>query len=123
MKNILKHKKELIIGIVFVLVIIVCLIFFFANNKNGKGSSSNTENNVIGGDVTFTEQDLIDTYGVSGENAINIVKEYYNSDNFEYSFSVTDDAMYIVTVKNSINGNTYKFKLNPSTKSYYSIDE
>lgn len=122
-----KHKKEVIIGCIFLIAIISCIVFLFVNNDNngdnGENNEENSVNNVIGDvdSTNVTEKDIIDVYDFSKEDAKELVSSAFNSDNFEYTVIVGDDGKYIVKVKNTINDNTYKFEVDPATKKYVEI--
>lgn len=119
-KMVMKHKKELIIGIVLVVAAIVCIVFLFNNSKEEDNNiNGNNEENIVYEKVT--EDQIVDVYGVSKEDAIALVKQNFNSDNFEYSVEISSEARYIVTVKNVIDEKEYKFEVNPMTKEYYVI--
>jgi len=130
--SLLECKKELLIGIVFVIAIVVCITFLVVNSKDDSDNNSNSVNeennvnNVVEDDRyevsdSITEKDIVDAYGVSMEDAKSIVKANFNSDNFEYSVEISTDATYIVIAKNVINKNVYKFEVNPMTKRYVEL--
>lgn len=126
MDKLLKKKKELIIGGVLLLAVILCIVFLVTNGKDKKEKSKDNnieDTNKAPQDVVFTEEDLKSAYGVSKEDAINLVKPLFNSDNFEYTAVVTNKAKYLVTVKNTISKKEYKFEVDPVTKSYYEIEK
>lgn len=124
MDKLLKNKKELIIGVVLLLAVILCIVFIVTNNKDGKENDNSVgDANRAPQDVVFTEEDLKKAYGMNKEDAINLVKPLFNSDNFEYTAVVTKEAKYLVTVKNTISKTEYKFEVDPVTKSYYEIEK
>lgn len=124
MEKLLKKKKELIIGIFLLLAVIICIVFIITNNNDKKeNNNNNSDGNNEVEDVIFTEENLKSAYGVSKEDAINIIKPLFNSDNFEYTVDVTKDAKYRVTVKNTISKTEYKFDVDPVTKSYSEIEK
>ncbi len=122
MKNInFKDKKvELIIGIVVVVVIVFLGLFLiFKKSDDSKNNEKNNPTEDKG--ETFTEKNIVDAYGMTSEDAIKLVKSLFNSDNFVFSTSVSDDAKYIVTVKNTISNTEYKYEVDPVTESFYEI--
>lgn len=126
MDKLLKKKKELIIGVVLLIAVILCIVFLVTNGKDKK--EKNIDNNIedtnkAPEDVAFSEEDLKSAYGVNKEDAINLVKPLFNSDNFEYTAVVTNKAKYLVTVKNTISKQEYQFEVDPITKSYYEIEK
>ena len=124
MKNILKKKKELAIGLIFLVVIILCIVFLVSNgdSKEKKNEVNNGGNDVVDPGHKIEEKDIVDSYGMSKEDAIKLVKKLFNSDNFEFSAEVNNDAKYIVTVKNTISDVTYKYVVDPISKSYYEMN-
>lgn len=103
-----------------VVAAIVCIVFLFNNSKEEDNNiNGNNEENIVYEKVT--EDQIVDVYGVSKEDAIALVKQNFNSDNFEYSVEISSEARYIVTVKNVIDEKEYKFEVNPMTKEYYVI--
>ncbi len=120
MKEFGKIRTEIIVGAVVVLAIIICVICFV-----GKGNSNNTNNNANTEppvEKVFTEQDIIDAYGMSKNDAIELVKKLFNTDNFDYEAEVSKEAKYIVTVTNTINDSIYKYEVDPISKSYYEVE-
>ena len=116
-----KMKKELVIAVVFILVLILGVVFLLSKkgdtSEEGKENTPKTEEK---GEV-FTEKDLEESYGMSSSRAIEIVKELYNSDNFEFVATVNNNAKYLVTVTNSITGAKTVYEVDPVTESFYEI--
>ena len=88
-----------------------------------KGCSRKKEKEVE--KVGAKEDDIVKAYDMSGEDAINLVKEIYNSDNYEFSVEINKDSKYIVSVKNTLTESTTKFLVDPTSAngSFYEIDE
>lgn len=121
MDKLLKDKKVLITGFVVILLIIVLLVCFVFN---GKKSDENNTNSSVNNETNITEKDIEDSYGFSGDDAIKLVKQSFNSDTFEFSYEISSESKYIVTAKSKIEGDTteFKFEVDPITKSYYAIN-
>ena len=113
MKN-LKDKKVIIAGAVILLVIIILLFCFVFKGKNKENNDSNKI-------VKVDEQEIIKSYNVSGNDAIDIVKTIFNGDSFEFTYEINNDAKYVVTAKSKIEGDNteLKFIVDPITKSFY----
>lgn len=122
MDYLMNHKKEIAIGAVLLVAVVVCIVFLLLNN--GDSNKNENENSTGTGEVenvVITEEEIVKTYGVTKEDAIKLVKQSINSDNFEYSVTINSKAKYIVTVKNTLTNSEYKFEVDPMTKQYYEI--
>lgn len=113
----------IMIAIIIVLVIVIgslLLIKGCSNNKDNK----EPENNEVE-QKGAKEDDLINAYGMSKEDAINIVKDFYNSDNYEFACEINSDSKYIVTVTNTITEEDTKYLVDPTIpdKSFSMITE
>lgn len=120
MKKVEKKKNYnfIIIGVIVVIVIIVCLFFLLGGKgKNNDESKKDEEDKQI----VLTEKDIVDAYGMTANDAIEVVKAIYNSDNFEFSAKVNENSKYTVTVKNTITDAIYKYEVDPITESFYEI--
>lgn len=116
-----KYKKEIAIGAVLLIAVIVCIVFLFVNNgdNDNENENSNTGNEIE--NVVITEEEIVGAYGVTKEDAIALVKQSINSDNFEFTVTISSEAKYIVTVKNTLTDAIYKYEVDPMTKQYYEI--
>ena len=125
MKGLKKRKKELAIGLVFLVVIILLVVFLLVNNgskkENDKKKDDNPQNDVVDKGHKVEEKDIVESYGVSKEDAIKMVKTLFNSDTFEFSATITSDGKYEVTVTNTLSNTTYKYLVDPVSKSYYEV--
>ena len=112
MKN-LKDKK-VIIGAVVLLVIIILLFCFVFKGKEKESNEGNKIDKV-------DEQEIIKSYNVSGNDAIDIVKTIFNGDSFDFKYEINNEAKYVVTAKSKIEGDNteIKFIVDPITKSFY----
>ncbi len=124
-KSVKKISKgnEKIFAIVVVAIVLVCFVVIVltrGNKKNddeGKPAAAD-----IVEDNNFTSNDLKSIYGMSGEEAIEIVKKDFKSDTFEFSYDTDGESQYIVVAKNKITGSEYKYAVDPSSGSYYTLD-
>ena len=111
----------LIIGVVALIVIII-VIFFVVGGGNGKKENTtdepNTNEDLKKQETNIEEKHIIEAYGMSKDDAINKVKEIFNSDTFEFTAEINKEAKYVVTVKNVITEQTYKYLVDPISKSY-----
>ena len=123
-KNVLQ-SKEALLGVALVAIILVCVITVVVTR--GNKSNKDDEKTPAGTDIKedqkdFTEKDLSDIYGMSGKEAIEIVKKDFKSDTFDFSVEVDQDSNYIVIAKNKITETEYRYSVDPSNGSYYAID-
>ena len=123
MDKLLKDKKVLITGCVVILLVVILLICFVFNG--GKKEEKNEANTNVNNETKITGKDIENAYDFSGEDAIKLVKEKFNStDTFDFSYEISAESKYIVIAKSKIEGDTteYKFEVDPVTKSYYAIN-
>ena len=115
------NNKVIIIAAV-VVIVIICIIFLLMNGGNKKENNDKKDNTVVEDKGhKIEEKDIVDAYGMSKEDAINLVKKLFNSDNFEFSAEVNEDAKYVVTAKNTISDTSYKYLVDPINQSFYEI--
>ena len=113
-------KNKIIIAIIIFLIIILTITFLIINNnKNESNNKVNNNDNTTIDEIT--ENDIVDTYNFTKEDAKNLVMQLFNSDNFEFNVTISSNAKYIVEVKNTINDNVYKYEVDPITKTYVEI--
>ena len=117
----LKYKKEIAIGAVLLIAVIVCIVFLVSNNKDTNNENEKPDINNEVENVVITEEEIVEAYGVTKEDAISLVKQSINSDNFEFTVTINSKAKYIVTVKNTLTDSVYKYEVDPMTKQYYEI--
>lgn len=114
------NKLFLIIGGVLVIaIVVVSLVLLFGGNKPGKdnknpGGNEPDQKEKVNKDIT--EEDMIKAYGMSIKDAEEIVKKDVLSDNFTFSTEISKDYMYIVTVKDTLSTDSFKYEVNPVTK-------
>lgn len=125
--NVKNHKKELMIGVIFFIAVVVCIVFLFLNsdkkgaNNIGNNNDSENKTNSIINDVDstkVTEEDIMEIYNFSKEDAKKLVQSSFNSDTFEFNVIVNDEGKYIVTAKSLVNTTIYRYEVDPSTKTY-----
>jgi flagellar basal body-associated protein FliL len=109
------NKKLFIMigGIVLVLVALV-LIIVLATNKPKKEDKPKEEEKPKGEVIETDEKTMEKDYGFSKENAINVVKETYQSDNYTFTAVANADNTYTVIVENSETGEVTKWTVDPS---------
>lgn len=119
-KKVKKNNIELII-IVVVIVLVVFLGTFLIFKKGDDAKVEEKKPHEDKG-TPIVENDIVEAYGMKADDAVELVKSIYNSDNFSYSAAVSKDAKYIVTVTNTITNVVYKYEVDPISKSFYEIN-
>ena len=125
-KSSINNYKILFMAIIGVLVlIIICVVAFKGCSKEDSKNSNNSNEEEKIKKIGASEEDIISAYGMSKQDAINIVKEIYNSDNFEFSADINEDSKYVVSVENTITKKVDKYVVDPTVegKSFYMITE
>ena len=125
-KSKMNNKLFPIIGGVLVIAIIaISLVLLFGGNKTNK-EQNNPENKTVDQSENIStdikEEDMIKAYGMSIKDAEDIVKKDVLSDNFTFSTEITKDYMYIVTVKDTLSSDTFKYEVNPVTKTAVALN-
>lgn len=114
--SVLKDRKwQIIIGAVLVVLVVFTVILTLPKSKERKDKENeeSKENRVL------TEKDLKETYGFSGNDAIELIKKEYNDDNYEFTVNVNPQGLYYVSVKNKLTESEDKYLVDPATKAYY----
>lgn len=104
----MKLNKSMFLKIIIVLIVVIILVFLALHFINKKDDNSYVEGP--------NENSMANDYGFTKEDAIEIVKVSYNSDNYEFSVSANDNNQYIVVVTNILNNEKTTFIVNPNTK-------
>ncbi len=115
------NSTMLIAGAVVVVLIIVLVVFLLTGNGKSDKESKKDENENNG--PTVTDKDIETAYGMSKQDAIDIVKPHFNSDNFSFAAELNANNKYTVTVTNTLTDSVYKYEVDPLNKTYYEIDE
>lgn len=111
------------------IAIIIVLVFVIGSLLLIKGCSKDNDNKAPENNEIeqkgAKEEDLIKAYGMSKEDAINIVKDFYNSDNYEFACEINKESKYIVIVTNTITEEDTKYLVDPTIpdKSFSMITE
>lgn len=121
MNKLLEKKKELLIGAIFVIAIIVCIVFFVVNKDDNEVVKEEQGKTDVVDDVKVDEKEIVDAYGMTSNQAIDIVKAIFNSDNFEFTCEVNGEAKYVVKAKNVITEKVYEYLVDPISGSFYEI--
>lgn len=118
--SILKSRKwQIVLGACVIVVVVISMVLAFPKSK--ERIQKEQEKNDVSNKVSKNK--VKELYGMSENDAINIIKKEYNDDNYEYTVVVNKEIKYEVTVKNRLTSNIDKYVVDPSTKTYYIIVE
>ncbi len=106
--------RWIIVGCAIVLVIIIALVLVLTNKPKKDDKKDKPKEEDTGIKVITDESTMEKDYGFSKEDAINAVKETYQSDNYTFTAVANDDNTYTVIVENEENGEITKWTVDPS---------
>lgn len=113
-KNAKKRKQLLLITLAILITLITILgIIFLINDSQDKNKT----------DVQGPTEEIIEqNYSFTKEDAINLIKPLFHSDNYSFSAELNKDSLYVVTIINTLTSTKYIYYVDPATKTYR-IDE
>lgn len=117
----LKKNKNLVIGVIIVLVVAVLLVLILTNIFS-KDNSKNNKQNKIENKVESNEKTIEKDYSFTKEDALKIIKNIYNSDNYSFDATAGGDNTYIVTVTNTDTNESVKYSVDPSDGSFSQLE-
>lgn len=112
----MKDKIKLLFYGVFGLIgiIVIILGLFLLNNGNNEDKIK---------DNKTTEEIIKDNYEFRENDAINLIKKLFHSDNYKFEAKVNSDGLYVVTVTNTTTNSKYIYLVDPATKTYRLVEE
>lgn len=111
----IKENLRVVIAVIVALVLIIGGVIFLALNKEETPDNNKTEDN--------REQQIAEITGMTGDDAIAIVKKKFYGDNYEFSVEITADSLYKVTSINTIDNSEIIYYVDPASGlSYVDID-
>jgi len=120
-----KINGGLAIGIVCGLLIVIAIVVIIIVNANSKKANNNVPRDNEGKEEEvvfkeYTEQDLIDAYGMSIKDAEALVLTLFLSDNFECSTKI-EGSHYMVTVTDVLSEEKFLYDVNPASSEYFRV--
>lgn len=107
-----ENKRELIAVVIAVIFIGVGL--FLLNDRNGNVLVKPYE------DSSSNRQEVVESVtGMSGEDAIKIVKENFLGENFTFEDELSKDDLYRIVVTNIVTGDEIIYFVDPVTGKYF----
>ena len=115
----IKSNLRLIIAIIVAIILIVAGVIIINLNKEEKGKDTPTKEE----QEEQREDQLAEVTDMTGDQAIEIVKKNFGSDNYEFRYEVTEDSFYKVIVTNIVDDSEIIYYVDPTNgKSYIDMD-
>ena len=110
----IKENLRVFIAVCIALVLIVAGVILLLVNDDKNDLSKEQEQK---------EETLTEVTGMSGDDAIEIVKQHFNGNNYEFVVEITSDSLYKVTAVSKFDNSTITYFVDPVTgKAYIDID-
>jgi len=126
-KEIIKKNKKLSLGILIGAITIVILVIigvFIASREESNDENNIGKGNKPQGEVIISNEETIeDEYSFTKEDAINVIKELYNSDNYIFTAKAREDNMYVVTVTNPDTNTADVYEVDPNDGTFKYISD
>jgi len=108
----IKNNLRVVIAVALSFILIIAGMIFLALEKE-----EDTPNNEIGQEEKLEQ--ITEITGMSGNDAIEIVKANFYSNNYEFKVEVTNDSLYKVTAISSIDNSKTIYYVDPTNKMAY----
>ena len=108
----MENKNKLVFYIVLSVIALISIIGGLIL-LNGNGDKDKAKK-----DTRTTEEIIKENYEFREEDAINLIKNIFNSDNYKFEAKVSDNGLYKVTVTNTVTSSKYIYYVDPATKAY-----
>ena len=109
----IKENMRLVIAVLIATVLIITGVVLITINKSEDTPNTPQE------EQESVEESLNNATGFSKEDAINIVKENFQSDNYEFTATATNDGLYKVVVKNIVTESEIIYYVDPTNGNAY----
>lgn len=112
------RNRGILISIIMIALIAVVIFSVYRTNQNQEEKKK--EENNTPEVILPTEEELVSEFGMSKDDAANIVKKIYNnSDEYVFYVSTTPDRKYMVSVRSIPLDTTSKYIVVPETGQFY----
>ena len=113
--NFIKNNLRIFIAVGVAIVLIIVGIIIVATSPKQEVTKPNNDRQL--------EEKLEEVTGMSKEEAIDIIKEYFKSDNYEFEVVVTNDSLYKITAINTETKEEVIYYVDPTNgMAYIDID-
>lgn len=106
----IKENLRLVIAVAIAFILIITGVILLNVNKDEE-----VNNKVPSVQEETREEQLVNATGMTKEDAIEIVKENFGSDNYSFDASATQDGLYKVVVTNTVEESTITYFVDPTT--------
>lgn len=110
----IKSNIRLIVAVVIAIILIVAGVVFLNTNKKEDATTKNP----VAEEKTRGDK-IEEVTGMTKEDAINIVKDNFGSDNYEFKAEATEDGLYKVVVTNTVEKTTITYFVDPNNGMFY----
>lgn len=111
----IKENIRLVIAIVIAIILIITGVILINVNEEDVSSGDDP----VVEEQQSREELIEEATGMTGEDAIEIVKENFGSDNYEFTAEVTEDGLYKVTVTNTVEDSRFIYYVDPTNGMAY----
>lgn len=108
----IKENLRVVIAVGVAIILIIAGIIMILVNNDIKDNNSNNDHEEQASKIE-------DVTGMSKEDAIEIVKENFYSDNYKFSVEVTIDSLYKVTAINIVDNSEIVYFVDPANEKVY----
>ena len=111
----IKENMRLVIAVLIAVILIVSGVIILNINKDNQEKPEDSNVN----EQESIEESLNNATGFSKEDAIEIVKDNFESDNYEFIATATNDGLYKVVVKNTVTKSEIIYYVDPTNGNAY----
>lgn len=109
----IKENMRLVIAVVIAMVLIITGVVLINATKEEEKTNAPQKEQIS------NEESLNDATGFSKDDAIDIVKVNFESDNYEFTATATNDGLYKVVVKNIVTESEIIYYVDPINGNAY----
>lgn len=120
MNNKKENKEKTVVTILISILVLIIIVIVGMTAINGKGNEGSKKPNdkQKGPDSSQIAKE----YGVTEEDAINVIKKIYTGDNYKFSVTTNSNSMYVVTVTNEDTNTKTVYEVDPNNKQHKEIE-
>lgn len=107
----IKENLRVVIAVAIAIILIITGVIFISLDNDSEQEKPNKEQP--------QEENLKEITGMSKEDAIELVKPNFVSDNYEFSAVATADGFYKVIVKNTVEETEIIYYVDPTNETFY----
>lgn len=108
----LKENIRLVVAIVIAIILILTGVILINTKDDNESTTPTVEEKT-------KEEQLVNATGMTGEDAIKIVKDNFGSDNYTFEAEATNDGLYKVVVTNIVDNKEIIYFVDPTNGMAY----